>query len=114
MLTRLDMSDEENVKDAQFELERAGDDPAKLAVWAGKWGVALVSRCLAAEGWEHDPDSEDKLQGQIAEKEQELQAVEETARAALKRLSEILERDGTPKSIVSDVREAVSELEGAL
>lgn len=44
MLTRLDMSDRENLKDADFELRRAGSDADKLAVWAAKWGEALLDR----------------------------------------------------------------------
>lgn len=44
MLTRLDMSDRENLKDAEFELSRAGNDADRLAVWAAKWGEALLER----------------------------------------------------------------------
>lgn len=43
LLSRLDMSDAENVKDARCGLIAAGDDVAKLAVWAGRWGAALCT-----------------------------------------------------------------------
>lgn len=42
LLSRLDLSDHEVASDARLELTRAADDPAKLAVWAAKWGEALV------------------------------------------------------------------------
>jgi len=45
-LSRLNLALTEHVKDARFELERAGSDPAKLAVWAAKWGEAAVARLL--------------------------------------------------------------------
>jgi hypothetical protein len=35
----------ENIKDARAGLIAAGNDVVKLAVWAGRWGHALVDRC---------------------------------------------------------------------
>lgn len=42
LLTQRDMSNDENLKDAAFELERALDDH-QLARWAQRWGKALIA-----------------------------------------------------------------------
>lgn len=45
LLTRQDMSDVENVKDARSGLDAAGNDMARLAAWGARYGSALCARC---------------------------------------------------------------------
>ena len=43
-LTRFDLSDEENVRQAEFELRRCATD-FDYARWARLWGEAALDRC---------------------------------------------------------------------
>jgi hypothetical protein len=47
LLTRLDLSDEENIKDAAHQLARCRDD-FQFAAWARRWGEPLVQRAQDA------------------------------------------------------------------
>lgn len=78
LLTRMDMSDGENAKDAQAELHRAANDPAKLAVWAAKWGAALVTRCLDIVGDVTDEPEE----GSAAPLQAEIEAFDKAVKEA--------------------------------
>jgi len=42
ILTRQDLSDEENLTEARWELQRATDDAA-MAAWARKWGESSLA-----------------------------------------------------------------------
>jgi hypothetical protein len=63
LLSRLDLTRDENIRDARHELERA-TDPERLAAWAAKWGRAALERCQAGAqvlGAEHVTPIEERL-----------------------------------------------------
>jgi hypothetical protein len=45
LLSARDMSDEENVKDAAFELERC-HDAESYKRWCERWARALIEQCM--------------------------------------------------------------------
>lgn len=94
LLTRLDLSDTENVKDAQAELRRAGNDPAKLAVWAGKWGDALCMRALEAEGALIDAEAVSALEEDIRTEEGRSKDLTQAVRGAASAIDKLLEHEG--------------------
>lgn len=94
LLTRLDMSDQENAKDALAGLIAAGNDVAKLAVWAGRWGNALCERCLSAEGEIIAPETVDELESDLRSEEARVADLEKAIRAAAKAVDQLLEREG--------------------
>lgn len=52
VLTRLDLKDGENWKDAERELVRAEEaGEAALAAWARKWGGAMLHRLEEVGTW---------------------------------------------------------------
>jgi hypothetical protein len=55
LLTRLDMTDDENVKDARHKLERASTD-IQLAEWAREYGAAFVG-CDLIDSLEDERDA---------------------------------------------------------
>ena len=88
LLTRLDMSDVENVRDAAHELRRAGDDAARLAVWAAKWGASLVAHGEDTSG---SADVSDELEV-LREELEDLKLVHEDLRDAATGAAEEIER----------------------
>lgn len=114
LLTRMDMSDEENIKDAQRELNRAGDDAAKLSVWAAKWGRALTLRCAETEGWMHAPDEVETLTEEVNKAEASLGELQEAARLAIDGIDKALSDKGVADAVVNAVNDAVAKLENAL
>lgn len=114
LLTRMDMSDEENIKDAERELQRAGDDAAKLSVWAAKWGGVLTLRCAETEGWKHAPDEVETLTGELNSSEKALEAIQEAARVAIDGIDKALSDKGIADAVINAVNEAVGKLENAL
>lgn len=109
LLTRMDMSDEENVKDAHAELRRAENDPAKLAVWAAKWGEALVVRCLETEG--DPPELEDE--GLSARLQEKIDIADKAIKEACEALGKLPTSTMLPATARS-LAKVVDDLEAAL
>ncbi len=103
LLTQRDMSDVENLKDAEFELSRAGDD-FQLARWARRWGQALISSAHVAEDRSDWTSPED-----LAEK---LSEAEDAGRSAA--VSEFDELTGILRRSLSEATKAHDALEAAL
>lgn len=93
LLGRMDMSDIENVKDAQAALHGAGDDTSKLAVWAATWGQALVDRCAEADGAITDADTVAELEADLQAEEGRSSDLAKAIEAAAKEVDRFLERE---------------------
>lgn len=114
LLTRMDMSDEENIKDAQRELNRAGDDAAKLSVWAAKWGGALTLRCAETEGWKHAPDEVETLTQEVNDAEKAMQDLNSEVHTAISAIERIIDADDFPDAPGNAIAEILGKLEDAL
>lgn len=85
-LTLGDMSDEENVKNAEYELGRATTD-AMLADWARRWGRACVERCRDVAGREEsESEALEALEKEMAGTEQQLRDVSAAGSTLIKAL----------------------------
>lgn len=93
LLSRLDMADQENIKDARAGLDAAGSDIAKLAVWAGRWGAALVERCSIAEGALVDPVGLESVETDLQTAGGRIEVLEEGIRTCARAIDKLLERE---------------------
>lgn len=107
-LTRFDMSDEENVKQADFEFRRAGND-FELARWARTWGGASMSKLLAGPD-RADVEDSDEYQSVDAA----LTLLESTAKSAVENLELVIERDDLPAGLEDQLSEIVAKIEAGL
>lgn len=116
LLTRLDMSDVENVKDAQAELHRAANDTAKLSVWAAKWGEALCIRCVEAEGAVEDAETVSDLEADLRDQEDRNVELRGTIRDAASAIDKFLdcETDALSDAHFKAVSKIGDDLEAAL
>lgn len=114
LLTRMDMSDAENVKEAAHQLRRAENDTAKLAVWAATWGEAMAARCEEAEGWMHDPDEVEALTEEVNQAERSYHDLSSEVQTALHAIERIIEADEFPDAPANAIGEIIAKLELAL
>lgn len=94
LLTRLDMADIENIKEAQHQLRRAEDDAAKLAVWAATWGPALIARCEESEGAITDADTVAELEADLQTEEGRSADLSKAITSAATEIDRFLGREG--------------------
>ena len=94
--TNGDLSDEENVRQAEHELHRAETDAA-LADWTRRWGESAVARCYAAAGIE-DGAADDlaRAEADATKAEEDLAEIKQAADALVSILDEEVP-DQSPK-----------------
>lgn len=107
-LTRLDLSDAGNLKDAEFEFRRAQGDGVSLVKWARKWGEAL---CRAVEEFrEHvalvDDDAEADLTAREAEAQEHEAKLDEREETLAKREEDLESREDDLAARITALDEA--------
>jgi hypothetical protein len=108
LLSRLDLSDVEAVKDADHELRRATTD-ADLAGWARKWGGASMHALLSPVSRDDIEDSDE-----YREVSDDLTALENTTKGAIEDLENALKRDDLPGGLDNELSEIIADLERTL
>lgn len=116
LLSRLDMADEENVKDALAGLAAAGSDVAKLAVWAGRWGAALCDRCAQVKGEIIGLETVEELEADLRQEKGRADDLEEAIRDGAKAIDQLLIREegSLSEKHFAMISEIGDDLEGAL
>lgn len=114
-LTRFDLSDEENVKQALFELRRCATD-FDYARWARLWGEAAMTRLIDAEAFDSDlyvsKDDHDETSADLEFAEKTLDALREAADGAVKQIDSALDGSKGPKT--DAIGEITAKLEEAI
>jgi hypothetical protein len=113
LLTRLDVSDGEYAKDATHELHRAGSDPARLSVWALRWGTPLTSRCEEVAGWDQAPDDVEEAEAAATKAEERSTKLTDAIEAAVKAFERGPFAD-LPDATFGALDQIFSDLEAAL
>lgn len=111
MLSRMDLSDVEVAKDADFEFRRCGCD-ADLAAWARKWGAAATLALLNRDGHSASQDDLEEAEQAATAAEEARDKLRSVVEGAVKALDIAMER--APDAIANKVGEITSKLEEAL
>lgn len=104
LLSRLDLSQEDIVRDAEAQLHRASSD-ADLARWARVWGDPVISRLH--ETADHEDLSEEA--GKDAAARAEVEELEKAIKAAADEIRAAL--DGPADAVAATIAAALSKLE---
>lgn len=112
-LARLDLSDEENVKDAAHELRRCASDH-DFAQWARRWGEVAIRRASDVAGQAHDVSQDDLDEAEADAERAEDRAVELSSAisAAVEAIDKALE--DAPDDLANEVGQITATLEAAL
>jgi hypothetical protein len=112
LLSRLDMSDAENVKDADHQFRRCASE-ADFAAWAQKWGGASMHALLNAPptGWV-DPDDMAAAEHDARHQGERANTLASAIEAAVKALDATME--GERDALVNKVGDITYNLEAAL
>ena len=108
LLSRLDASGDEVLKDARHELHRCAAD-RDFSAWARKWGEPLLNEA-ADPSRADDPDSD--LEDELDRSEEHRADLERAIAAATAAIGKALEADGCVKQ--DDADQIVAQLEAAL
>lgn len=113
LLSRLDFSDSEVVKDAEHEFQRCSTD-SDFARWARKWGANAIVRLHEVEGRDGWVSSEDmdEVEAEAARAEQKCDGLASAIHEAVNDLDIAME--GAPDALVNKVGDITSKLEAAL
>jgi hypothetical protein len=113
LLSRLDFSDSEVVKDAEHEFQRCSTD-SDFARWARKWGATAIVRLHEVEGRDSWVSSEDmdEAEAETSRAERKRDELSAAINAAVNDLDCAME--GAPDALVNKVGDITSKLEAAL
>lgn len=108
LLSRMDLSDGEVIKDAAHQFRRC-DSEAALAGWARKWGGAFVAKLLAGPDRDDVEDTEEyrEVSGSLDE-------LTTAANAAVHALEKLAERDDLADDVGGTIENIAGELEQAV
>jgi hypothetical protein len=112
-LTRLDLSDAENVKDCAFQFRRC-DTNADFAAWAKRWGDPLLRLAEGPErieGFVRAEELED-VEDELTEVTQERDALKRRIETTVQAIDKAME--GPANGLEKAMDEIVSKLEEAL
>lgn len=112
LLTRLDVSDAENVREARERLRMCRTE-ADFANWAATWGENLCARVEDFAGADPgDASALDQAEEDAKAWEKSLEELQGAVRKAIERLDEAV--DGPAKTLASTVEDVSALLENAL
>lgn len=110
-LSRLDLSDSENVKDAAHQLRRCLT-PGDFECWARTWGDQLIRACGEASPGFVSEEEYEEANDAAQDAEKRAGALQDAIEAAVRALDAAME--GAPDRLVNAVGDITSKLEGAL
>jgi hypothetical protein len=109
LLSRLDVTDDEVVKDAAFELQRCADD-LQHARWARRWGAPLTEALL--NGTPTDPEELEEARDAANDAEKSRDALRAVVSGVVAEF-DVMATD-LPDEVVNRLNDLMAKLEGAL
>lgn len=112
MLSRLDLSDGEVLKDAEHQFQRCTTD-ADFASWARTWGAPVIThlRDAAPTDWV-DPEDVREIEGERDRTKEELGELQSAVKLAINDLDGVM--DGVADELANMVGAITSKLEESL
>lgn len=106
-----DLTVEDNVIQARFELDRADHDPARLAVWMERWARSAID---ALQNPAFDGQTKADLEKEITDLEARVEGLESAIPQFIATADAVMEKHKPNDAYVNDLNEAIGKLEGVL